>query len=217
MQEKRSKEAPSIKPPTGQATTVPIQHWEDLVQRDIDSVCANSLAKKQGPGEVRLPFLNIELLVDIQNRCIYRVDGDNRQKVEETLLELVCILYLLKAGPERPNQDMVSVKELKTAHFFTGPHELKIRPLLDRYGDDQESFTISAERLGGETMEMADAAYRFVVFPKIPMYYLLWVGDEEFSSRLSVLFDRSIEQHLAPDAIWGLVNLLSQFLLKGDA
>jgi hypothetical protein len=60
---------------------------------------------------------------------------------------------------------------------------------------------------------MADVAYRFAAFPKVPLYYLLWVGDAEFPPRLSILFDRSIDKHLAADAIWGLVNLMSEILL----
>ncbi len=216
MKESRRKETVSVRPPTGQAVNVPTQYWEDLEQRDVDSVCANSLGKKQGSGDVLLPFLNKELLVDTKNRCIYRHDDDNWQKIEDPLLELICILYLLNAGPGHLSQDMVGVKELKSAHFFTGPHELRINPLLELYGSDLESFKTAAERIGGEPLNMADVAYRFFVFPKVPLHYLFWMGDDEFQPRLSVLFDRSIEQHLAPDAIWGLVNLLSNFLLKGD-
>ena len=60
---------------------------------------------------------------------------------------------------------------------------------------------------------MADAAFRFLPFPKIPLYYLLWDGDDEFAADLNILFDRSIEQHFNADAIWGLVNLVSDMLL----
>jgi hypothetical protein len=109
---------------------------------------------------------------------------------------------------------MVSVKELKSAHFFTGPHELKIQPLLDCYGNDLERFRKAAEGARGEVLDLADAAYMFQAFPKVPLYYLLWRGDEEFEPRLSILFDRSIEHHLAADAIWGLVNLVSDVLLS---
>ena len=213
MQEKRHREASTGRPPTGQDVNVPTQHWEDLVQRDVNRVCENSLAKKHDPEGVLIPFLNRTLLVDIQDRGLFRLVDDGRKREEDPLLELVCILYLLNAGPGYPGRDMVGIKELKTAHFFTGPHELRILPLLEHYGDDPEGFTRAADRLGGLPMEMADVAYRFDAFPKVPLYYLLWRGDEEFRPRLSVLFDRSIEQHLAPDAIWGLVNLVSKFLL----
>ena len=62
-------------------------------------------------------------------------------------------------------------------------------------------------------MDMADAAYKFLSLPKIPVYYLLWEGDEEFGPDLKILFDRSIEKHLSADAIWGVVNLVSDALL----
>ena len=70
--------------------------------------------------------------------------------------------------------------------------------------------------MGGELIDMADAAYMFQAFPRVPLYYLFWEGDEEFRPRLSVLFDRSIERHLATDIIWGVVNLVSDILLMGD-
>jgi hypothetical protein len=53
---------------------------------------------------------------------------------------------------------------------------------------------------------MADTAYCLLPFPRVPLYFLLWAGDEEFKPRLQVLFDRSIEEILAADAIWALVN-----------
>jgi hypothetical protein len=110
---------------------------------------------------------------------------------------------------------MISVQELKSAHFFQGPHELKVRPLLQRYGGDLEGFKEATERLGGEALDLADAAYKLSAFPKVPLYYLFWKGDDEFEPRLSILFDRSIECHLSADAIWGLVSLVSGRLLMG--
>jgi hypothetical protein len=109
---------------------------------------------------------------------------------------------------------MVSPNELKNGHFFRGPHELKTQPLLDRYGNNLESFITAAERVGGEGLGMADAAYRFIALPKIPIHYLFWKGDEEFVSRISILFDHSIENHIPVDIIWGLVTLVSDAILS---
>jgi hypothetical protein len=64
-------------------------------------------------------------------------------------------------------------------------------------------------------MEMADSAYRLLPFPRVPLYYLFWQGDEEFAPRISVLFDRSIQEYFAASAIWGLVNRVSTALIKG--
>jgi hypothetical protein len=111
---------------------------------------------------------------------------------------------------------MVGVEGLKDAQFFHGPHELRVQPLLERYANDLEGFMTAASGLGGESLELADGAYRVWALPKIPIYYLFWEGDEEFEPRLSILFDRSIESHLSADAIWGLVNIVSHILVAGS-
>ena len=110
----------------------------------------------------------------------------------------------------------MGAKDLREGHFFKGPHELKVAPLLDRYGNDAEGFKKAAEYLEGEPLDMADVAYKFLPFTRIPLYYLLWEGDEEFEPRISVLFDRSIEHSLPADAIWGLITLVSDALLRDE-
>jgi hypothetical protein len=91
-----------------------------------------------------------------------------------------------------------------------------VQPLLDRYANDLDGFKKVAEDLNGETLGLADVAFKVWALPKIPIYYLFWKGDEEFEPRLSILFDRSIEYHLSADAIWGLVNHVSHILLVGN-
>jgi len=84
--------------------------------------------------------------------------------------------------------------------------------LLARFGKDPTALRLAATRLGGADAALADAAVRLQPFPRIPLYYLLWVGDNEFPPRIEVLFDRSIEAYLPADAIWALVNRVGQAL-----
>jgi hypothetical protein len=213
MQERRRSEEPLPKTPSGDMITVPEQYWEDLKDRDPEEICANALAKNHPSSGFLLPFLNESVLIDKEGRHLLRQRHGRWVRSENPLLVLVCLSYLLNVGPRSLSQQMVSTKELKTGHFFTGPHELKTQPILERYGNDLEGFEKAAERLGGEALNLADAAYRFEALPKIPLHYLFWEGDEEFEPRLSVLFDRSVEYHLAADIIWGLVTLISDALL----
>jgi len=214
MQERRRKQGEQAKTPSGDVLKVPVQHWEELRKRDMEALCVDASARNYPPTGLLLPFLQEYLLVDTENRCLRRQSHGQWEHIDNPLLELVCLVYLCRVGPQALRHDMVSVKELKSAHFFTGPHELKIQPLLDHYGNDLDGFREAAERARGEVLDLADAAYMFQAFPKVPLYYLLWRGDEEFAPRLSILFDRSIEHHLAADAIWGLVNLVSEVLLS---
>jgi hypothetical protein len=106
-------------------------------------------------------------------------------------------------------KDIVGIKDLKESHFFAGPHELRLDPLIERFGHDLEAFRRAGEALQGNFMEMADAAFRLLPYPRVPLYYLLWIGDSEFKPRIQVLVDRCIEQTLPADAIWALINRVS--------
>jgi hypothetical protein len=215
MQERRRKERPQTKTPSGNAVEVPPQYWEDLELQDAASICQNSLAKDYPPHGLLLPFLKFNVLIDLQDNCLRLQVNDEWERIENPLLELLCLLYLINASPAPLRDELISSKELKNAHFFRGPHELRVQPLVERYGNDLDSFKKVADDLGGEILNMADASYRFFAFPKIPLHYLFWKGDQEFQPHLSILFDRSIEHHLAADAIWGVVTLVSDTLLAG--
>ena len=152
--------------------------------------------------------------MDLKDRTISHLAERGWEKVENSLLELVSLVYLHVAGPQTPVDEMVSVQELRTAHFFTGPHAIRTRPLIDRFGRDLAGFRVAAERMGGQSMAMADVACKLMVFPKVPLHYLLWKGDDEFQATVTILFDRSIEQHLAGDAIWAMTNLVTNILLQ---
>lgn len=216
MQEKQSNPAAPGRTPTGELIQVPPEYWDAFLKRDIDKICQDSLATRHAPHGLQIRFLNDDVLVDVRNRCICkRVDGA-WEKINYALMELVILVYLLKVTPAKLAQELISVKDLKDAHFFQGPHALKVQPVLERYGDDLAGFRQAAQKLDGQPLDMADAAYRLSPLPKTPLFYLLWEGDEEFKPHLSILFDRSIELHLSADAIWGLVILVSNALLTGE-
>ena len=193
---------------------IPTHHWETLSKKEGDILQRNALVELHPKGFI-LRFLNEDLLLDLEERCLRYLKGNQWEPFSYPLLELISLVFLLHANPSSPDGTLVSVAELKTAHFFQGPHELKVGSLVKRYGHDIEGFKDAAVSLGGEAQEMADASYKLPALPKVPLYYLLWEGDEEFEPHLSILFDRTVEHHLPADGIWGLVSLVSDALLKG--
>ena len=214
MKESKNKKTASSRNSSGEPAGVPSVHWGDLKNMNMDELCERSLAKVNPAGGLLLPFFAKELQVDFEKRCIRIFIRDNWEKVDHPRLELLTLVYLLNVSRDYPVQEMIGVRDLKDSHFFQGPHAVKTRPLLNLYGQHPGAFRSAAQKLGGKAMDMADTAFELMPFPKIPLYYLLWEGDDEFEANLSILFDRSIECHLAADAIWGLINLVSDFLMK---
>jgi len=216
MQERRRKEHPAAYAPDGSHLKVAAEYWERLSARDPLQLVAITQFQLTPENGLAFRFLNRDILVDPQARCLRLWCGTGWDKADDPLLELATVLYLINVKDVHPlGRDIVGPKDLKEGHFFQGPHELKIAPLVERYGSDMQGFRKSAESLDGEPVDMADAAYRLKPFPRVNLYYLFWEGDEEFPPRMIVLFERSIQEMLAADAIWGLVNRVSTALLMG--
>jgi hypothetical protein len=216
MQQRRRKQNPPAFAPDKTPVNVPAHFWEDLQKRDLTTLSNLTLFSVVSPREMVFPFLNEKVLLDLSARCLKRNEGRGWEKTSDPLLELLTLVYLNNVNALQPlGKEIVGIKDLKEAHFFQGPHALQIDPLLQRYGHDIKGFKDAAEYLAGHPMDMADAAYRLLPFPRIPVYYLFWKGDDEFDTRISVLFDRSIEELFSADAIWGLVNRVSTALLQG--
>jgi hypothetical protein len=215
MQERRRRQAIQQLDPAREKIQVPAQYWEDLEKKNMVALCENALARAFSSEDIVLSILGREILGDRKNHSLRHKNHGEWEPVSQPLLELLVLVYLLNAGPQILSRELVSAQQLKAAHFFQGPHELNVSRVLAQFGRDLKGFKRAAEFLGGEGQNLAaDAAYRIPALPKVPLYYLLWEGDDEFEPRLSVLFDRSIESHLSADAIWGLVAFVSEALLK---
>lgn len=217
MQARRLNEIPPAFDPHGHPIKVPSEYWDRLQNKDINTLCNLTLGNPHDSSGLILRFLNEDILVDIKYRCIRRLHNRVWEKTDDPLLELIILLYLWNVKSLHPlGKEIVSKNDLKEAHFFVGTHDLKIDPLLERYKDDMAGFKRAAEFLEGEQMDMADFAFKLLPFPRVPLYYLFWKGDDiEFEPQISVLFDRSIEEYFSASAIWGLVNRVTLAFLEG--
>ena len=217
MQERRKNETPNAYAPDGSHLMVNAVYWEEVLGRDKTALCNVTFFDDVAPDVLQYRFLNESIRIHLSRRCLLRQDvqGDWKQS-DDPLLSLVTVMYLKAIDTIYPmGKDIVGIKDLKEGHFFTGPHEFRTQPLLHRYAEDLSGFQNAARQLGGEPIEMADTAFRLLPFPRVPLYFLLWRGDEEFKPRLQVLFDRSIEKVLAADAIWALVNRVTMAFSDG--
>jgi hypothetical protein len=129
---------------------------------------------------------------------------------------LAALTYLVKAAPITPNGNLVTEKDLKGgALFFQGPHALLKKPVVKRFQSQPGDMVKAGEALGGVAVEYGDAAVKLRPLPKIPVIYVLHRGDEEFDAKLVIIFDVTIQDHLALDVIWALINVTSTLLLNG--
>lgn len=221
MQARRRKNPPERKKtPVGNRVVVPKEAWDDLDERERDQVLKNAQVSwlEQGPGDEAggfvVPVMNRTLLVDPASRRVFLERKKEWIENQDPLLALITLVYLANAAPQTLSGKLVAAEALKEGHFFQGPHVLPVEPIAHRFGGDLAGFSRAAQSIGGVARNLAEASALFFVFPKIPVSVLLWAADEEFPARVSMLFDSSVEAHLAADGLWGAANYLADRLLK---
>jgi hypothetical protein len=74
-------------------------------------------------------------------------------------------------------------------------------PLQRTFGKSAGSFSESGTKSGGEPVEIGDASFILHAFPRVPLQYVLWEGDEEFPPSVQLLFDASVDHYLALEDI----------------
>lgn len=211
MQKRRLNDNSPAYAPDGSHLEVADLYWREAADRDATSLVNLTFFESMGSGRFQFRFLNQDMQIDLSSQLLLRRDPQGQWGAErDSLLTLVTVLYLKNVKEVFPlGKDIVSGKDLKEGHFFVGPHVFRTDPILRRYGEDIDGFRKACRTLDGIPMEMADAAYQLFAFPRLPIYLLLWQGDDEFKPRVQVLFERAIETILPADAIWALVSRVS--------
>ena len=185
--------------------------WHDLRELDPEEVNRRTGAFFED-GVYRLPFLNRRLVVDPARGQISlegAAEADPGFRVCLTALLYLKYIDLAAVGPCISPLDLAGGPT-----FFRGHHGLPNAPLEARFGRDVPAFLAAGRELGARTQPQGDAALVFEVFPGLEVGVILWQADEEFPAQVSVTLPAHLDRFWFLDAVWGLLNLVVQELLK---
>lgn len=192
-------------------------HWEDLRSRTQEHLLSHPGVKlsERGYG-YELVFLNAVYRIDpVAERIVEISPSPFRELTEE--FQILLIRYLTSEGGGEPDGVEVSEKDFPGGvTFFQGPHTLHVTPIAELYGSRPEAFEERGRELNATPVPHGDKALRFYPFPNIPVTYVLWGQDDEFSASVTVLFDRSIERWFELDMIFTLVWVLTERIIEGQ-
>jgi len=107
------------------------------------------------------------------------------------------ILQYLQLADGAPLENTwVSLRNLPNGSFYEQAFQSYSGNLLVRsFREDVEAFRAVARSMGGEPLEMGDAAFRFWALPRIPLAVVYWSGGGEFPDAAQVLFDNSASHY----------------------
>jgi hypothetical protein len=77
-----------------------------------------------------------------------------------------------------------------------------------------DAFRQGAERIGGEPLGVGSAGYSFQVLPRVRLAAVYWLGDEDFSSQASILFEDTATHYMSTDGLAVLGSHLVNAILR---
>ncbi|MCD5407989.1 DUF3786 domain-containing protein [Candidatus Bipolaricaulota bacterium] len=169
---------------------------------------------RRGGGSVEgealvLPFFGAPYRVTWPELRVLAPDG------EECPEELTALLldYLLFGDGTAPCGRGIGFRELPHGGFYFRAFQGYTGDILVRELD-LVAFRRAAETLGGEPVELGDAAYRFFALPKLSLAVVWWEGDEEFPPKAAVLFDATAGGYLPAEGLAILGRILCRRLIR---
>lgn len=137
------------------------------------------------------------------------------QWVHAPLLE-----YVIFGVGKDPQGDWVHFNELQgTASwvpFFAHRCEGAIKRIVDDYHDLFFDIMSLFEAEPPNISDDLEADWALVIYPlpKVPLLICYWKAEDEFPSKLSVLYDRSTNVNLPPGAVFSITQAIAQMLAK---
>lgn len=149
--------------------------------------------------------------IDVETFAIQQADG----KEPFSFFQALILVYLQTADGAPSADRWISFRELPHGTFYHQAFQgYAPNRLTKRWGNDLEGFVVACCALDGDPLEFGDACFAFKVMPRIPVTVVYWLGDEDFPSRASVLFDANAHHYMVTDGLAILGNQLVGKILK---
>ena len=123
--------------------------------------------------------------------------------------------YLSQAKGTPLSNKAISYKELpEGANYFPTFSKRAIKPVVEHFSKEPEGLVDVATKLGGYKANYGDIAVTINAFPRVPITFILWQGDDELPPEGNILFDSNIPDYLPIEDIIVLCEAIAWKLVK---
>ena len=183
----------------------------ELGRHDYGGLVERSGAGAPAPDRLALRCLGQDYVVSYPDGAVTTAAGE---PVDEHLAILL-LLYLTEAGGRVVEGRWIAFEQISGgAGYIASFRGRVVAPLLRTFGQRPEALLEAAVGLDGASLDMGDAAVVLQALPRIPIAFVLWCGDDEFTPSASVVFDASIEGYLDAEAVTVLAELATRRMIE---
>jgi hypothetical protein len=192
------------------AKALTAQHPQEIARR------SGAFVQEVG-GKV---FLEVEIL---GRRCVLshptiRISCEDPHAELPPWEQVLILHYLERASGIPLSGNLVTFQEVESGPFYLPLYRKRvIEPLVGAFGHRPQAMVEAAQRFfNGEKREYADASVTVLALPYVPITLLMWLGDSEFPSEGSLMYDASVASYLPTEDITAVSQMLVQRLIEAD-
>ncbi len=165
-----------------------------LASRDPAAIAGNAAVEFQEQKSFfTVPFMNRPYRVFHPGG---EVAGTGGEEIS-LYLSILILHYLVTADGKPLSGRWISYRHLPGGDIYMEPFRRRaVLPFLKAFGSDPDSFVQAASALGGRRLEGSGTGMVIPVFPRVPINFTLWPGDDELPPSAAILFDAQAASYL---------------------
>ncbi len=191
--------------------------WKILSDLDPEKVCKEAQTSyDSAAGLYRLKSFGMDIYISPEEKNIFsNASGSERLLKELAEHSILSTLWYLTGAKNIPlSGQLVRPDNLKGGHLFSkGTHVLPLDKIAEKYTGNIDAFLLKSRSLGSTQLEYGDVSVQLLPFPRMPVAFILWEGDNEFSPRADLLFDSTSEFQAPIDILWSTAMMTVLIML----
>lgn len=174
----------------------------EQLRAGLEWLPAEEIANRSGTslegGELSIAMLFDEYRVDTSSYVVATADGEQAS----SFLQSLVLTYLHTADGTPAAGRWVSFRDLPSGAFYNQAFQgYAPDRLAKRWELDLEGFAAACRAVDGRPIDHGDAGFAFPVLPRVEIAAVYWLGDEDFPSKASVLFDANAHHYMVVDGL----------------
>ena len=148
---------------------------------------------------------NIHISKDRRELTCASPQGKYLLSIDDYFFDLSVLWYLISAKNIPLSGNLIKPSDVAGGQIFMkGTHVLPLDEIALKFNDRKESFLDVGREYGGIEAEHGDVSVQLLPFPGLPVYIILWFGDEDFPAKGQLLLDSSCSSYLPTDVLWAM-------------
>lgn len=180
--------------------------------KDLFLMCQYSGCELVKGSIISIKFFNTDFLVTKEGK----VQNPGENVLVPGHLRLLLLHYLISSNGQEQSGKLVPFRGLPNARSYEEAFMKRaVNPISGIFSNDPSKFREAAENLGGVESGYGDLSYTIPVLPRIPLTYVLWLGEGALPAGANILFDISASKHLHTEDLAVLGETTTHLLQKG--